>query len=176
MIDVRSETVSEVDDLVSLLNSWRIPNDTRVAVDELALWADEQRWAEHFTVLPRPAALEPVVDVRDALREAVSGRTSVVLNRLLTELPPQLAVGDGGVLVSSPAAQDTAAVAVWLVFRLAANGWLERLRTCPDCGWAFYDTSRNGRRVWCAMTTAQGGRGCGSIAKTRAYRARAGSH
>jgi predicted RNA-binding Zn ribbon-like protein len=36
----------------------------------------------------------------------------------------------------------------------------------------FYDSSRNARRTWCSMTAAGGARGCGSIAKTRAYRAR----
>jgi predicted RNA-binding Zn ribbon-like protein len=49
---------------------------------------------------------------------------------------------------------------------VAASSW-PRLRACPDCRWVFYDTSRNGRRVWCSMTGADGARACGSIAKTR---------
>jgi predicted RNA-binding Zn ribbon-like protein len=167
------ELAPDVEDLVRLLNSWRIPNDTRIAVDELAEWTVGQRWAEHFVLLPRPKVLGDITDARDALREAVSGRSTAVLNRLLTELSPRLTVDTTGALVSAPAsADDSAATAVWLVFRLAADGRLPRLRTCPDCGWAFFDSSRNGRRVWCAMTTDRGGRGCGSIAKTRAYRAR----
>ena len=56
--------------------------------------------------------------------------------------------------------------------RLLHRTCCHHLRTCPDCGWVFYDSGRNARRTWCSMTAADGARGCGSIAKTRAYRAR----
>lgn len=39
-----------------------------------------------------------------------------------------------------------------------------RIKQCPgadDCGWFFYDTSKNGRRRWCSME------GCGSRVKMR---------
>jgi len=42
--------------------------------------------------------------------------------------------------------------------------WAMRVRQCPganDCGWLFYDTSRNGSRRWCSME------GCGSRVKMR---------
>lgn len=43
---------------------------------------------------------------------------------------------------------------------------LRRLKVCPgagDCGWLFYDTSRNGMRRWCSME------GCGSRVKMRRH-------
>lgn len=40
---------------------------------------------------------------------------------------------------------------------------LSRLKTCPSCGWFFLDSSKNGSRRWCSMTT------CGSNAKARRY-------
>jgi predicted RNA-binding Zn ribbon-like protein len=45
-----------------------------------------------------------------------------------------------------------------------------RLKRCPghDCGWLFYDTSKNGRRRWCEMEV------CGNRAKVRAFRSRHG--
>ncbi len=48
------------------------------------------------------------------------------------------------------------------------DGTWRRLKVCSadDCQWAFYDTSRNRSRTWCAM------RVCGNREKTRAYRAR----
>jgi predicted RNA-binding Zn ribbon-like protein len=46
------------------------------------------------------------------------------------------------------------------------QGMWERLKACPECGWVFYDHSRNGRGSWCTMTI------CGSRAKMRAYRRR----
>ncbi len=46
---------------------------------------------------------------------------------------------------------------------------LARVKACPgvnDCGWLFYDTSKNGRRRWCSME------GCGSRVKMRQHYAR----
>ncbi len=46
-----------------------------------------------------------------------------------------------------------------------ADGSWSRLKICPgnDCGWAFYDHSRNRSGRWCAMSV------CGSRAKARAH-------
>ncbi|MGH3132366.1 MAG: CGNR zinc finger domain-containing protein [Gaiellaceae bacterium] len=46
---------------------------------------------------------------------------------------------------------------------------MDRVKECPgagDCGWLFYDTSRNGTRRWCSME------GCGSRVKMRRQYAR----
>ena len=46
---------------------------------------------------------------------------------------------------------------------------LERVKECPgagDCGWLFYDTSKNASRHWCSME------GCGSRLKMRRQYAR----
>ncbi|WP_344746998.1 CGNR zinc finger domain-containing protein [Streptosporangium vulgare] len=37
------------------------------------------------------------------------------------------------------------------------------MHACPSCYWLFLDTSKNGRRRWCSMTT------CGSRDKARRY-------
>ena len=59
--------------------------------------------------------------------------------------------------------------ALGLVLAIAARamidgGW-ERLKICPgvDCGWAFYDHSRNLSGRWCSMEV------CGGRAKARAH-------
>jgi predicted RNA-binding Zn ribbon-like protein len=52
---------------------------------------------------------------------------------------------------------------------LLTEGDLTRVRECPgsdDCGWLFYDDSRNRTRRWCSMD------GCGSRVKMRRYYAR----
>jgi predicted RNA-binding Zn ribbon-like protein len=46
---------------------------------------------------------------------------------------------------------------------LLTHGPLERLGQCPSCGWLFLDTSKNGRRRWCSMTT------CGARDKARRH-------
>jgi predicted RNA-binding Zn ribbon-like protein len=44
----------------------------------------------------------------------------------------------------------------------------ERVKECPgeECGWVFLDTSKNGTRRWCSMSS------CGAREKMRRYRAR----
>jgi predicted RNA-binding Zn ribbon-like protein len=52
---------------------------------------------------------------------------------------------------------------------LLTEGDLGRVKQCPgadDCGWLFYDTSRNGTRRWCSME------GCGSRMKMRRHYAK----
>jgi len=48
------------------------------------------------------------------------------------------------------------------------DGSWNRLKACSadDCGWAFYDHTRNRSGRWCSMAV------CGNRAKVRAYRAR----
>ena len=48
---------------------------------------------------------------------------------------------------------------------LLTDGELARVKSC-DCGWLFYDTSRNGSRRWCSME------GCGTQAKMRRFTAK----
>jgi predicted RNA-binding Zn ribbon-like protein len=59
---------------------------------------------------------------------------------------------------------------LWPVLRsagdLLTSEQLERVKECPglgDCGWLFFDTSKNGSRRWCSME------GCGNRAKGRRH-------
>lgn len=49
---------------------------------------------------------------------------------------------------------------------LLTSDQLHRVKQCPgeNCGWLFYDTSKNGSRQWCDM------RDCGNVAKVRRFR------
>ncbi|HEY1593613.1 MAG TPA: CGNR zinc finger domain-containing protein [Solirubrobacteraceae bacterium] len=49
--------------------------------------------------------------------------------------------------------------------RAMIDGRWERLKVCPgeDCGWAFYDTSRNQSSRWCSMAV------CGGRSKARSH-------
>ena len=71
------------------------------------------------------------------------------------------------------AAPDALDRPLWAVARsaieLLTTGDPARLKECPganDCGWLFYDTSKNGSRRWCSME------GCGSRVKMRHQYAR----
>jgi predicted RNA-binding Zn ribbon-like protein len=60
------------------------------------------------------------------------------------------------------------ALVLAIVARAQLEGDWSRLKACPgdDCGWAFYDYSRNQASAWCSMAV------CGSRSKARAYRRR----
>lgn len=59
---------------------------------------------------------------------------------------------------------------LFLIARIAAqlltSSDLEKVKCClgENCGWLFYDTSKNNRRQWCDM------RDCGNLAKARRFR------
>jgi predicted RNA-binding Zn ribbon-like protein len=57
---------------------------------------------------------------------------------------------------------------VAIAYRAQVEGTWQRLKACPesDCGWAFYDRSRNRSSTWCSMAV------CGNRAKARAFRDR----
>jgi predicted RNA-binding Zn ribbon-like protein len=59
-------------------------------------------------------------------------------------------------------------VLLGIVAKAQLDGRWERFKACPgdDCGWAFYDYSRNQASAWCSMSI------CGSRSKARAYRRR----
>ena len=173
----------------AFLNTWELPNDTRTAEDHLpALAADAARWREALPGVPSPAPtdVDALRSLRDDLRGALgtphptSLRPRLDALRLRPEVvqPPAPdhpgGLGDGGgpALRFVPDPPSAEGVLLAVVAEAVRDGTWWRLRACPDCGWAFYDSSRNGRRTWCSMTAGPGARGCGSIAKTRAYRAR----
>ena len=59
---------------------------------------------------------------------------------------------------------------LFLITRIAAqlltSSDLEKLKCCSgeNCGWLFYDTSKNNKRQWCDM------RDCGNLAKAKRFR------
>jgi hypothetical protein len=173
-----SAAPGDLEQVRSFLNSWWIPNDTRRSVDDLpGLVADRGRWAERFPLIPPPrrSELPALTALRDRLRDALgdahptSLQSAINADRWLVEVTPP---GTEPPVRLVPQRRTSVSAIVAVVIDTVAAGRWPRLRACPDCGWVFYDTSRNARRTWCSMTAAGGARGCGSIAKTRAYRAR----
>jgi predicted RNA-binding Zn ribbon-like protein len=46
------------------------------------------------------------------------------------------------------------------------DGSWARLKACRNCGWGYFDYSRNRSATWCSMSI------CGNRSKTKAYRRR----
>jgi predicted RNA-binding Zn ribbon-like protein len=153
VVNVAQAAPGALEDVRGLLNTWLIPNDTRAPTDVFD-GADELR------------------ELRDDLRRAVEEARPELVNPWIERLGIRPSVDASGVTWSG---SGPGAPYLGAVLRSIADGTWSRLKACPDCRWVFYDHTRNASKRWCLMTAGgPGGRSCGSIAKVRAYRERAG--
>jgi predicted RNA-binding Zn ribbon-like protein len=103
-----------------------------------------------------PAQRAGPVAARAALNEAAVG--AIVALRFTPQGPRYLTPADAGLDGALGALLAGAAQAM-------VDGSWGRLKICPggDCGWAFYDHSRNQAGRWCSMSV------CGGRAKARSH-------
>jgi predicted RNA-binding Zn ribbon-like protein len=105
--------------------------------------------------------------VREALRELAAGSAdpgalaplqATVELRLEPSGPSLEPAGAGGV-------DRAIAALLGIAAREMLSGRWSRLKVCPghDCGWAFYDSSRNRTGRWCSMSV------CGGREKAKAH-------
>jgi predicted RNA-binding Zn ribbon-like protein len=170
----------------ALLNTWRIPNETRQPIDLLPeLSRRATRWHTELPGLSRPRSasrLDSLTGLRDGLRGMVErGRPGPRdvrwLQERLRRQPVAVSVRTGalGVQVSfgRPGRRPAEEAVLAAVLTALHSGDWHRLKACPDCRWVFYDHTRSATKRWCGMTAVgPRGRACGSIAKVRAYRSR----
>ncbi|GAA4042222.1 CGNR zinc finger domain-containing protein [Nonomuraea soli] len=163
-----SEAPGELEQVRTFLNTWWLPNETRVPEDRLpALAADAGAWRREMPGIPAEAGLE---GFRTALREALGD--PVALQEWAERHPLRVEFTEGGVVLRPERDGAVGRILAIVADAVGAGRWA-RLKACPDCGWVFYDHSRNGSRRWCVMNPGGSeARGCGSIAKVRAYRQR----
>jgi predicted RNA-binding Zn ribbon-like protein len=112
---------------------------------------------EGLRALARTNGDGPVAD-RDAVTE---------LDRAARGAPLQIGFGAAGPHFVNGEASVAGALGVLMgmTARAMIDGSWTRLKVCPghDCGWAFYDQSRNQAGRWCSMSV------CGGRAKARAH-------
>jgi predicted RNA-binding Zn ribbon-like protein len=119
------------------------------------------------------------LDARDGLQALMFGNNGIEpdrdavgkLDRALHVPGPFVELGADSRPDFAPSSPDVDGV-LGLIGTIAAiaqldGSWL-RLKACPgdDCGWAFYDHSRNQASTWCSMSI------CGARSKARDYRRR----
>jgi len=152
-----------------LLNTWRLPNRTRVPEDHFDAFAAEQG----LTNRDEAARLKRL---RDDVRSIVEGKAGAdLLNVWLHEVPLRIAVeatGAGAAIRYQHEAGIAGKVLTAILKTIEAGQWA-RLKACPDCRLVFFDHTRNGSKRWCGMYAGgPQGRACGTIAKVRRHRAR----
>jgi predicted RNA-binding Zn ribbon-like protein len=136
----------------------------RALVDHDVAGIDERGWAR-------------LVELRDAIRALVAGEpgaperlTTVAATHAVRVAFEQGADSVQVRLVPAGTRAELPIVASVLTAVQAAtlDGRLSRLRICqrPDCGWCYYDGSKNRSARWCTADP------CGDVMKARAYRSR----
>jgi predicted RNA-binding Zn ribbon-like protein len=135
-----------------------------------------QRWLARHGLLAADSAvgaesLSRALELREGLRARARDGTGDPsrLDAAARGAAVQVRVADDGQLRFEPAAGSGAAGALGVLLAnvaiAVADGSWSRLKICPgeDCGWAFYDVSRNRSGRWCSMSV------CGGRAKARSH-------
>src|SRR5919198_1059587 len=150
------------------------------AVDFLHTYDDLVRWSLHAGALDEPATSE-LLELAGSDPEGAQGvfERALRLRAAIDGTFREIARGHEPAPDDLRLIQDEYLDAAGLAALARAGGrfdwsWpgerdLTRVRECPgsdDCGWLFYDDSRNRTRRWCRME------GCGSRVKMRRYYAR----
>ncbi len=143
---------------------------------DLETGADELRDAEALARwLAERRLLEPGAPVSDAQVQRVAGEEldpdAIATLEAAVRWGSLTVVFDGRGRIAVEHGRPGVGGAVGRLLAIAArsmaDGSWDRLKACSanDCGWAFYDRTRNRSGRWCSMAV------CGNRAKVRAYRA-----
>jgi predicted RNA-binding Zn ribbon-like protein len=123
--------------------------------------------------------LRRALDVREGIRALLFANSGAEPDRQAIErlneglagawVSPRMRIGEHPGFVAPNHDLDGALAMIASVVAVAQlEGRFARLKACPgpECGWAFYDHSRNLAGTWCSMSI------CGSRVKARQYRRR----
>ncbi len=143
--------------------------------EELTDWCRER--GLRFEGRVTEADLRRAIEIREALRAlaranngfSVEAEPISILNHALLAARVELALdATGAPTLGSHAVGFDAALGRVLATFLEAklDGTWNRLKSCRQCRWLFYDYSSNRSANWCSMEL------CGNRRKTRAYRGR----
>ena len=153
----------------------------RRSFERLSCPEDLARWLVESGMLHEPPLVaEEELQAARSLREAINrlARPGVAaqtgdrpeLNRWAAKPPLAPQINDRGALVrvSEQPVQAALATIATDAIDLLTGPLAGRVRECdaPDCALLFLDSSRPGRRRWCA------GEACGNRSRTKAYRQR----
>ena len=146
---------------------------------DLAHWADLSRLSPGLELSINQRELERARTVRDALflltadrahGRPLSPRDLAVVNAAAAEPPLVARIAPDGTHAWAPGATGTQLLSTVArdAVDLFTGPHADRIRECGshNCYLLFVDTSRPGRRRWCAMEH------CGNLHKARAHRAR----
>ena len=132
--------------------------------------ADLRTWfAAHGIETGRvgPAALRRAHALRDSLRAfAASGSVDGVLRAESENARLTVDLERGRLVARAPGIDGAFGGLLAIVYGAVRDGRWARLKTCRNCGFAYWDASRNRSAAWCSMQL------CGNRLKVRRFRER----
>jgi predicted RNA-binding Zn ribbon-like protein len=153
--------------------------------DRLGTPEKARAWLQHKRLVGRDTRVSPadVARLRE-LREAIRALTianhagrpdaasAATVGRVTRGARLRVAIDDGGRTVleaDRPGVDGAVATLLGILHEAQLTGHWRRLKGCRQCGYAFFDRSKNRSAAWCAMSI------CGNRTKNRAYRRRRSS-
>ncbi|HEX8099861.1 MAG TPA: CGNR zinc finger domain-containing protein [Actinomycetota bacterium] len=150
--------------------------------DRLRTPAHARRWLVAHNLMEEGASLSErdrrrLVLVREAMREWLGATLrqdqQVMSHGILDDAARRARLTMGFASAGEPALFPEARGAsgamgrlLALLYDAAADGVSDRLKPCRECGWLFFDQSKNRSAEWCSMSI------CGNRMKNRSYRRR----
>jgi hypothetical protein len=171
----------DLEEVRRFINTWSIPNQTRIATDLLPpLVCDPMAWERELSMFPLQSrdSLETLLALRTDLRRTCADHSADrdALNPWFERTPLIALVRstNGSTAIELKPSQNTyMAYILAIVANAISCGHWSRLKACGDCKWTFYDHTRSANKRWCGMSKGgPQGRACGTIAKVRAFRER----
>jgi predicted RNA-binding Zn ribbon-like protein len=114
-----------------------------------------------------PMAVRRAQALREALRTlAAERRVTRPLEEAAERARLTVAFGPGRLVPQANGIDGALGAIVAVVYDAMGDRSWERLKTCSNCRWAFWDESRNCSARWCSMQL------CGNRLKVKRYRSR----
>jgi predicted RNA-binding Zn ribbon-like protein len=165
---------------LAFCNTVALPDAADRLGDAAGLAAWSSRAGFPLAETPDAGTLAAMLTLREILRQIFAALATslapdqAALDRLAASAPPLRLVwndaenrAESGAGESDPLLRLRQAIIADAI-DLVRGGDVIRIKQCPadDCRWFFFDTSKNGKRRWCAMSD------CGVKAKVNRYRGR----
>jgi predicted RNA-binding Zn ribbon-like protein len=155
-----------------LLNS----RDAENGIEWLSSPSELRAWlvARGYRASPDEDDRRRLVRVREALRELTlennghefDATARDVLERETKRAPLRVSFSEPGLVPAGTGTDAFLGDVFAIVHDAMRTGTWQRLKSCGNCHWAFYDESKNRSARWCSMEL------CGNRLKTKRYRGR----
>ncbi|WP_338780576.1 CGNR zinc finger domain-containing protein [Metabacillus sp. FJAT-52054] len=160
------------------LNTWSIPNDTRKPAEAIRTQQDLTDFLDQQPLLKDlQGNVEEFKAFREDVRKSIETQEIDVLSPWMQYHPLYTVFVKeerAAKIMFKPEDEDKfVGIFLAIIAEVVSKGQWNRLKSCPDCRYVFYDHSKNGSKKWCSMYAGgSNGRACGTIDKVKRYRSR----